>query len=138
MKKNTFIENPINGFRRLSFPKRGLKVFAITPQNGLSFELATEENEFVVSIDGGIGITDTVDGLRAFQAGDDVLQVLTFDPALFSFRFEKNTVTFSKDIASGKPKTVYELPLDANSYFVIAERRRWIEVWMPASSEPGC
>ena len=131
MKKKSFIETPAKGIRRLNFPKRGLKVFALSDAGTLNFEVAGEENEFVRSLDGGIGITDTVDSLRAFEVNGNCLQVLTFHPALFSFSLEKGSVKFCKTLPNGTSKVVFELPLDAPSFFLMNDRRRCIEVWLP-------
>lgn len=131
MKKNSYIETPAKGIRRLSFPKRGLKVFAMSSTKEFTFEFAGEEDEFVESLDGGIGIIDTVDSLRALQVNGECLQVLTFHPALFSFTFEAGVVKFSKALPNGTSKTVFNLSLDASTFFIMNERKRCIEIWLP-------
>lgn len=134
MKKNTFTETPLLGFPRLTFPRKGLRVYARTDSKGMSFELATGIDEFVPTLESGIGIQVVEDGLRTYQVGGQPCQVLTFDPALFYFRFEEDGVTFSKHIGDGGLKTVLFIPLDAFDFFLVADYRYRVEVWWPIRS----
>ena len=140
MKKNAFIEKPVPGLKRLSFPKRGLQVFTKSADGNLPLELALEEKAFLPSLGGGIGISIIADGLRTLQVHGQCLHVLTFHPAEVSLDVSREKITFKKILAGGKLTTIFEQPfLDASPYFIVAHRKRRTEVWfLLADSTSPC
>lgn len=134
MKKRSFIEEPVDGLKRLRFPPTGYKLFVFV-KGELQVEAIPEEGARATILDGNpIGIVGTTDILRTIQVGEEETSLLTFEPTTFKFVLRDGVVTFLSADTTEKHRVIYRLDLNVHRYFVMGERRRTTEIWIPRSA----
>ena len=134
MKKRSFIEEPVDGLKRLRFPPTGYKLFVFV-KGEIHVEVITSDGALATILDGSpIGIIATTDILRTIQVGKEETSLLTFEPTTFKFVLRDGIATFLSADTTEKHRVIYRLDLNQHRFFVMGERRRTTEIWIPRSA----